>query len=65
VAFGSRQFGDCIVLGNGDRDHVTVVRLLLDAGADATVPDRNGTLPRRLAGRASHTAIVTELDRPT
>jgi ankyrin repeat protein len=54
---------EAIVLGNGDRDHVTVVRLLLDAGADATIRDRNGTLPRQLAADAGHTAIVAELDR--
>jgi uncharacterized protein len=54
---------EAIVLGNGDRDHVTVVRLLLEAGADATIPDRNGALPRQLAADAGHTAIVAELDR--
>ena len=54
---------EAIVLGNGDADHVTVVRLLLEAGADATIPDRNGTLPRQLAADAGHTAIVAELDR--
>jgi ankyrin repeat protein len=54
---------EAIVLGNGDQHHVTVVRLLLEAGADATIPDRNGTLPRQLAADAGHTAIVAELDR--
>jgi uncharacterized protein len=54
---------EAIVLGNGDADHVTVVRLLLDAGADATIPDGSGTLPRQLAADAGHTAIVAELDR--
>jgi hypothetical protein len=37
--------------------------LLLDAGADATIPDRGGALPRQLAADAGHTAIVAELDR--
>jgi uncharacterized protein len=54
---------EAIVLGNGDRDHVTVVRLLLEAGANATIPDRSGTLPRQLAVEAGHGAIVAELDR--
>jgi uncharacterized protein len=54
---------EAIVLGNGDRDHVTVVRLLLDAGADPTIPDPGGKLPRQLAAEAGHTAIVAELDR--
>ena len=54
---------EATVPGNGDPDHVTVVRLLLDAGADATIPDRNGTLSRQLAADAGHTAIVAELDR--
>lgn len=49
--------------GQRRQDHVTVVRLLLEAGADATIPDRNGTLPRQLAADAGHTAIVAELDR--
>ena len=54
---------EAIVLGNGDDDHVTVVRLLLEAGADPAIPDGAGTLPRELAARAGFDAIVVEIDR--
>jgi ankyrin repeat protein len=54
---------EAILLGNGDRDHVTVVRLLLDAGADPTIADKHGVLPRRLAANRGFDAIVAEIDR--
>ncbi len=54
---------EAIVLGDGGPDHVTVVGLLLDAGADRTIPDRNGVLPRELAVRAGQDAVVAEFDK--
>ena len=53
---------EAIVLGNGDADHVTVVRLLLDAGADHGIPDKDGVLPRALAAERGFDEIVA-LDR--
>ena len=54
---------EAIVLGNGDRDHVTTVRLLLAGGADPTIRDENGVLPRRLAASRGYDAIVAEIDK--
>ncbi|MEU6009214.1 ankyrin repeat domain-containing protein [Streptomyces sp. NPDC047453] len=54
---------EAIVLGNGSRDHVTVVRLLLAAGADPSIPDKQGVLPRDLAARRGYQEIVKEIDR--
>lgn len=33
---------EAIVLGDGGRDHQEIVRLLIDAGADVSIPDRDG-----------------------
>lgn len=54
---------EAIVLGNGDRDHATVVDLLLDAGADASIPDGDGVLPRQLALNAGFDEIVDVIDQ--
>ncbi|MFI1291357.1 ankyrin repeat domain-containing protein [Streptomyces sp. NPDC020792] len=54
---------EAIVLGNGSRDHVTVVRLLLEAGADPSIPGKQGVLPRDLAARRGYREIVKEIDR--
>ena len=34
---------EAVVLGNGGRDHTAVVEALVKAGADVTLPDRQGT----------------------
>lgn len=54
---------EAIVLGDGSADQVTVVRLLLDAGADPTIRDGQGVLPRDLAASRGYDAIVDEIDR--
>lgn len=54
---------EAIVLGDGSADQVTVVRLLLQAGADPTIPDGDGVLPRDLALQRGFTGIVAEIDR--
>ena len=33
---------EAVVLGDGGRDHQEIVRLLVDAGADVTIPDADG-----------------------
>ena len=53
---------EAIVLGNGDARHVKVVKMLLKAGADVTIPDKNGVLPRRLAQLRGQTAVVAAID---
>lgn len=53
---------EAIVLGDGSADQVTTVRLLLEAGADPTLADGEGTTPRELAARAGFDDIVALLD---
>ncbi|QKG23618.1 ankyrin [Actinomadura verrucosospora] len=54
---------EAIVLGNGDRDHVTVVELLLAGGADPSIRDGKGVLPRDLAAQRGYQDIVKAIDR--
>lgn len=54
---------EAIVLGDGTDAYVQVVRALIDGGADVTIADGNGVLPRELAVRAGYDAIVAEIDR--
>lgn len=54
---------EAIVLGNGSDRHVTVVELLLAAGADPSIPDGDGVPPRQLAADRGYHAIVDAIDR--
>ena len=54
---------EAIVLGDGSRAYVDVVRALIDGGADVTIPDGDGTLPRELAESRGYDEIVAEIDR--
>ncbi len=54
---------EAIVLGDGSLDQVEVVRLLLAAGADPSIPDGDGVSPRQLAADRGYTDIVEEIDR--
>lgn len=54
---------EAIVLGDGSQTYVDVVRALIDGGADITIPDGDGVLPRDLAGARGYDAITAELDR--
>ncbi|AVO37549.1 ankyrin repeat domain-containing protein [Pukyongiella litopenaei] len=36
---------EAVVLGNGGTDHQATVRALVEAGADTTIPDRDGVTP--------------------
>ena len=54
---------EAIVLGSGSDRYVTAVRMLLEAGADPSIPDGNGVLPRELAAGRGFTPIVAEIDR--
>lgn len=53
---------EAIVLGDGSKDHVEVVRLLLAAGADPSIPDGDGVLPRDLAAQRGYQDIVDTID---
>jgi len=54
---------EAIVLGEGGRAHTDTVRLLVDAGADVNLPDREGTTPLAHARRRDLTAIERILRR--
>ncbi|WP_341977241.1 ankyrin repeat domain-containing protein [Microbacterium sp. LTA6] len=54
---------EAIVLGDGSERYVQVVRALIDGGADITIPDGDGVLPRQLAASRGYDAIIAELDR--
>ena len=48
---------EAIVLGEGGRAHTETVRLLVDAGADVNLADRDGVTPLAHARRRDFTAI--------
>lgn len=51
-----------IVLGTGSPEHVETVRLLIEGGADVTIPDGNGVSPRELAASRGYSEIVSLID---
>ncbi|MBN8866545.1 MAG: ankyrin repeat domain-containing protein [Solirubrobacterales bacterium] len=53
---------EAIVLGTGSADHIQVVRMLLAAGADPSIPDGDGVLPRDLAADRGYDEIVDLID---
>lgn len=54
---------EAIVLGDGGPRHVATVKALVDAGADATIADRNGMTPLQLAKARGFDEIVRILTR--
>lgn len=61
-AEGLNEILEAIVLGDGGEEHVRIVRTLLRAGADPTIPDGDGTSPRELADARGHADILAEID---
>lgn len=53
---------EAIVLGTGSPEHVETVRLLIAGGADVTIADGNGVLPRELAASRGYREIVALVD---
>ncbi len=49
---------ESIVLGDGGPRHVDTLRVLLEAGADASLPDRNGVTPLQHAQRRGYVQMV-------
>ena len=49
---------EAIVLGDGGPEHVQAVRLLLAGGADPSIRDGGGALPRGLAAARGYTEIA-------
>jgi ankyrin repeat protein len=54
---------EAIILGDGTRDHVEVVELLVAAGADVNLPsERDGVRPLTHARRAGQVAVARVLE---
>ena len=48
---------EAVILGEGGRAHIRTVRLLVDGGADASIPDENGTTALEHARRRGFVEI--------
>jgi ankyrin repeat protein len=53
---------EAIILGDGGKRHTEVVRLLVDAGADLNLPDKDGTTPLAHAQSRNFTEIIKILE---
>ncbi|SEQ84451.1 hypothetical protein SAMN05428995_11054 [Loktanella sp. DSM 29012] len=49
---------EAVVLGDGGPDHVATVRALVEAGADITIPDRDGVTPLQHAEARGYQEIA-------
>lgn len=49
---------EAVVLGNGGPDHIATVRVLVEAGADAGIPDYEGATPLQHAEARGYTEIA-------
>jgi ankyrin repeat protein len=49
-------------LGDGGKRHTEVVRLLVDAGADVNLPDKDGITPLAHAQNKNFTSIIKILE---
>jgi ankyrin repeat protein len=54
---------EAIVLGDGGPRHTDTLRLLIEAGANVNLPDRNGRTPLSLARAQGHEAMVRLLQQ--
>ena len=54
---------EAVVLGDGGADHLKVLDLLLDAGADRTLTDRDGVTPLEHARSRGYSAMVNRLEK--
>ena len=53
---------EAVILGGGGPVHVEIVRLLLEAGADACIADKDGVTPLDHARRRGFTEMVEALE---
>jgi len=56
---------EAIILGDGGRAHTEIVRLLVDAGADVSIPDGQGVTALAHARSAGYDDIVAILTAAT
>jgi len=54
---------EAIILGDGGERHTEVVRLLVDAGADINLPDKDGVSPLAHAKNKGFTGIIKILEK--
>jgi ankyrin repeat protein len=55
---------EAVILGDGGRDHQEITRILLDAGADPRIADKDGVTALEHARAKGHAAIVRILELP-
>ena len=53
---------EAIILGSGGKQHTEVVRLLVDAGADVNLPDKDGITPLSHAKTKNYIEIIKILE---
>lgn len=54
---------EAIVLGNGGKTHTQIVQLLVNAGCDVNIPDKNGISPLKHAKKSGYKEIVAILEK--
>jgi ankyrin repeat protein len=55
---------EAVVLGDGGKDHIETVRLLVSSGADRNIPDNRGITPLEHALAREFKEIAALLDGP-
>lgn len=53
---------EAVILGDGGPDHTKTVQILVDAGADTSIPDRDGMTPVQQAVSRGYTEIAAILE---
>lgn len=53
---------EAVILGGGDERHTEIVRMLISAGADKNLPDKDGVTPLEHAKNKGYTSIVKVLE---
>jgi uncharacterized protein len=53
---------EAVVLGDGGPDHIKTVQILVEAGADTSIPDRNGITPLEHAKARGYTEMIRLLE---
>jgi ankyrin repeat protein len=54
---------EAVILGDGSTNYVEIVNILLDHGADPTIPDKNGVTATQHARQRGHDQIAAALTR--
>ena len=54
---------EAVVLGNGSAKYVEIVQMLVDAGCDINIPDKDGVTALEHAGSRNYTGIVKALQK--